>query len=171
MNLLNAIKIGASGLTAERTRLNVASMNLANANVTRTIDGGPYVPRSVVFTSTPVNDDSEGLSASTSQVGLAGSAGLGAGPKKLSFEDSLKNVEARLHEVKVTEVKEDKFPFKEVYDPAHPDADERGIVRLPNVNVMEQMVDIMSASRAYEAGVTSINTAKTMAMKALEIGR
>ncbi len=165
MNLLNAIKIGASGLTAERTRLNVASMNLANANVTRTIDGGPYIPRSVVFTSMPVEEGSEDFSGNTSQTGS------GSAARHMSFDESLKNVEARLHEVKVTEVKDDRFPFKEVYDPAHPDADERGIVKLPNVNVMEQMVDIMSASRAYEAGVTSINTAKTMALKALDIGR
>lgn len=152
MNLFTAIKISAYGLSAERTRLNVASMNLANANVTKTIDGGPYRPRSVIFASVPYDE--------------AGPDGDGG-----SFATRLSQNINALEAVKVTKIVEDKNPFKEVYDPNNPDADERGMVKLPNVNVMEQMVDIMSASRAYEANVTAINTAKSMALKTLEIGK
>ncbi len=147
MNLLNAIDISASGLSAERTRLNIASMNLANAHVTRTLDGGPYRAKSVIFTSVPYRD---------------GNAVDGPFDKTLA---------TALREVRVSEIVDDPEPFKEVYDPANPDADKRGMVKLPNVNVMEQMVDIMTASRAYEAGVTAIDTAKAMTMKALEIAK
>jgi len=145
MNLLTSIHISSSGLKAERTRLNVASMNLANVHVTRTIDGGPYRARSVVFESTPLEDD------------------FGA-----HLSEAMKN---DLQVVKVVDIVEDPGPFKEVFDPSHPDADERGIVKLPNVNVMEQMMDLMTAARAYEAGVTAMDTAKDMVLKALEIAR
>ncbi len=147
MNLLTAIDISATGLSAERTRLNIASMNLANAHVTRTLDGGPYRAKSVVFTSVPYKVQ-----------------GAGDNP----FDKALSGA---LQGVRVSEIVDDPEPFKEVYDPSHPDADERGMVKLPNVNVMEQMVDIMTASRAYEAGVTAIDTAKAMTMKALEIAK
>lgn len=152
MNLFTAIKISAYGLSAERTRLNVASMNLANANVTKTIDGGPYRPRSVIFSAVPYDE--------------AGPEGSGG-----SFEARLSQGLDSLQAVKVAKIVEDKDPFKEVYDPNNPDADKQGMVKLPNVNVMEQMVDIMTASRAYEANVTAINTAKSMALKTLEIGK
>jgi flagellar basal-body rod protein FlgC len=152
MNLFTAIKISAYGLSAERTRLNVASMNLANANVTKTIDGGPYRPRSVIFSAVPYEE--------------AGPDGGGS-----SFETRLSQGLDSLQVVKVSKIVEDKDPFKEVYDPNNPDADKQGMVKLPNVNVMEQMVDIMTASRAYEANVTAINTAKSMALKTLEIGK
>ncbi len=152
MNLFTAIKISAYGLSAERTRLNVASMNLANANVTKTIDGGPYRPRSVVFSAVPYSEIDPG----------EGKAPSMAGPSRGG--DALQAVE-------VTGIVEDKNPFKEVYDPNNPDADSQGMVKLPNVNVMEQMVDIMTASRAYEANVTAINTAKSMALKTLDIGK
>lgn len=159
MSILTAIKIGAQGMSAERTRLNIASMNLANAQVTRTVDGGPYVPRSVIFEAIPYEAEDKR--------GNKGSSGI----SNISFDDALQQANVKLETVRVKEVKEDKFPFKEVYDPSHPDADENGIVRLPNVNVMEQMVDVMNASRAYEANVTAINTAKSMAMKAMELGK
>ncbi len=145
MNLLTSIHISSAGLKAERARLNVASMNLANAHVTRTIDGGPYRARSVIFASTPLEEDFGQL-----------------------LSEELKN---DLQIVKVVDIVEDAGPFKEVFDPSHPDADERGIVKLPNVNVMEQMMDLMTAARAYEAGVAAMDTAKAMALKALEIAR
>jgi len=160
MSIFTAIQMGAQGMSAERTRLNIASMNLANAQVTRTVDGGPYVPRSVVFEAVPYNPEESGVNTGMSPLV----------PVK-SFDNALQKASARLETVRVKEVVEDKFPFKEVYDPSHPDADENGIVRLPNVNVMEQMVDVMNASRAYEANVTAINTAKSMAMKAMELGK
>ncbi len=147
MNLLTAMEISATGLSAERVRLNVASMNLANAHVTRTLEGGPYRAKSVVFSAVPYRQE---------------------GKIEAPFDELL---QGKLQGVQVREIVDDPEPFKEVYDPSHPDADERGIVRLPNVNVMEQMVDIMTAARAYEAGVTAMNTAKSMALKALEIAR
>lgn len=145
MDVFTAMQISGSGLKAERARLNIAAMNLANANTTRTMEGGPYRAKSVVFAARP----------------LEGTA----------FQDALDSSTARLRKVEVVEVAEDKAPFKEVYDPGHPDADEQGIVRLPNVNVAEQMVDMMSARRAYEANVTALESVKNMALKALDIGR
>ncbi|HID98076.1 MAG TPA: flagellar basal body rod protein FlgC [Thermodesulfobacteriaceae bacterium] len=152
MSLLTAIRISGTGLSAERIRLNVASMNIANAEVTKTLDGGPYRARSVIFTSEPLDD--------------AGT--LPGWTDNIPFQSELEEV---LRGVAVTEIVEDPDAFKEIYDPAHPDADERGIVLMPNVNVMEQMVDMMTASRAYEANITAIQTAKAMAMKALDIAR
>ncbi len=146
MNLFTAFKISAKGLMAERTRLNVASMNLANAHVTRTLDGGPYRAKSVVFRAIPVSKKDFDIDK--------------------GFESELLNA---LKEVQVAEVVDDKTPFIERFDPTHPDADENGIVRLPNVNVMEQMVDLMEAQRAYEANLSALDTAKSMAVKALEL--
>jgi len=155
VNILTAIQISATGLSAERTRLNIASMNLANAQVTRTLDGGPYRARSVVFSTVPYAESAP----------PSGTVPLHPFAEKLARES------LHLETVRVSGIVEDPGPFPEVHDPAHPDADENGVVRMPNVNVMEQMVDIMTAARAYEANVTAINTAKSMALKALEIGR
>lgn len=157
MDLLTAIEISARGLSAERTRVNVASMNIANAHVTRTIDGGPYRAKSVVFEAVPLKDGRAPRGAN---------AHLGQDFDTV-LNEALKGVEV----VKVARIVDNPDPFKEVYDPTHPDADKDGMVRLPNVNVVEEMVDLMNAQRAYEAGVTAMNTAKQMAMKALEIGR
>ncbi len=143
MDILTAMNISGSGLKAERARLNVASMNLANANTTRTIEGGPYKAKSVVF---------------------------GAGPVA-SFRETMDSVSAKLRKVEVVEVVEDNKEFKAVYDPSHPDADENGMVLFPNVDVNEQMVDIIGARRAYEANVTALDAIKSMALKALEISR
>ncbi|HCC53962.1 MAG TPA: flagellar basal body rod protein FlgC [Desulfobulbaceae bacterium] len=145
MDTLTAMQISGSALTAERARLNIAAMNLANANTTRTMEGGPYKAKSVVFGAKPL----EGT----------------------NFQDTLNSTTKRLRKVEVVQVSEDKAPFKEVYDPSHPDADANGVVRFPNVNVAEQMVDIMSARRSYEANVTAFDSVKNMALKALEIGR
>lgn len=144
MDILTAMKISGSALKAERTRINISAMNIANANTTRTIEGGPYRAKSVIFKAQPLESD---------------------------FRDTLNAVSEKLRQVEVVEVVEDKAPFKEVYDPSHPDADENGIVKLPNVNVVEQMVDIMSARRAYEANVTALDAVKSMALKALDISR
>ncbi len=145
MDVLTAMQISSSALKAERTRLNISAMNLANANTTRTMEGGPYRAKSVVFAARPL----EGV----------------------NFQDALNATSERLRKVEVVKVVEDKAPFREVYDPTHPDADEEGIVRFPNVNVAEQMVDMMSARRSYEANVTALESAKNMALKALDIGR
>ncbi|MBU0729251.1 MAG: flagellar basal body rod protein FlgC [Proteobacteria bacterium] len=144
MDFITAMKISGSALKAERTRINIAAMNLANVNTTRTLEGGPYKAKSVVFGSKPLEN---------------------------SFQEKLNSAAASLREVEVSAIVEDDAPFKEVYDPSHPDADENGTVRLPNVNATEQMVDIMEAKRAYEANVAALDAIKNMAMKALEIGR
>jgi flagellar basal-body rod protein FlgC len=146
MAFLDAINISASGLTAEKLRMDVISRNIANVNTTRTADGTPYRRQVVVF-----QEDNKSMSFSD-YLNAASKNILGSG-------------------VKVTGITEDKTPFKSVYDPGHPDADEQGYVKMPNVEVMTEMVNMISASRAYEANVTAINSTKSMAMKALEIGR
>lgn len=146
MGFLNSISISASGLTAEKLRMDVISKNIANANTTRTANGTPYRRQVVVFEgadrnvpfSQYLNDASKGM--------------IGGG-------------------VKVRSITEDQSPFKLVYEPGHPDADEKGYVKMPNVDVMTEMVNMITASRAYEANVTALNTTKSIAMKALEIGR
>lgn len=143
MDILTAMNISGSGLKAERARLNVASMNLANANTTRTIEGGPYKAKSVVFGARPVT----------------------------SFRQTMDSVSDKLRKVEVVEVVEDDKEFKAVYDPSHPDADENGMVLFPNVDVNEQMVDIIGARRAYEANVTALEAIKSMALKAMDISR
>ena len=143
MDILTALKISGSGLKAERARLNVTAMNLANANTTRTMEGGPYKAKSVVFEAKPLDP----------------------------FRQALNTSEDKLRKVEVVEVVEDDKEFKSVYDPSHPDADENGIVLFPNVDVPEQMVDMISARRAYEANVTAIDAVKSMALKALDISR
>ena len=144
MDILTAMKISGSALQAERTRMNISSMNLANANTTRTMEGGPYKAKSVVFKATPLEE---------------------------SFQAKLDSVQDKLRKVEVVEVVEDKAPFKEVFDPSHPDADENGIVTYPNVNVTEQMIDIMNARRSYEANVTALEAVKSMALRALDISK
>ena len=143
MDLLNILQISASGLTAERTRLQTVSSNIANAQTTRTEEGGPYKRRLPVFRSDPV---------STSP-----------------FGDML---DRKLQAPKVVDVVLDDRPTEKIYNPGHPDADpETGMVEMPNVNIVEEMVDMISASRAYESNVTAISATKNMALKALEIGR
>ncbi len=150
MDLFTAMNISARGMRAERVRLNVAAMNVANAHVTRTLEGGPYRAKSVVFEEEPL--------AARARDGRAAT----------SFDDRLRSA---LSSVKVSRIVEDKEPFMEVFDPTHPDADENGVVKLPNVNIMEQMVDVMAATRAYEANVTLMESAKSMALKTLELAR
>ncbi len=143
MDLFSAMKISSSGMKAQRLRLEVVSSNLANINTTRTPEGGPYKRKSVVFEASPVQKGS-------------------------AFSNTL---DSAIQGVKVTEVKEDKSPPRMVYNPSHPDADERGYVAMPNVNMMEEMLDMLNASRSYEANAMAVNTAKSMAQKALEMGR
>jgi flagellar basal-body rod protein FlgC len=146
MGFFNSINISASGLTAEKLRMDVISRNIANANTTKTASGTPYRRQVVLF------------QESEKQI-----------PFSQHLSDASKNIVT--NGVKVTGIVEDKSPFKMVYEPGHPDADESGYVKMPNVDIMTEMVNMISASRAYEANVTTINTTKSMAMKALEIGR
>jgi flagellar basal-body rod protein FlgC len=145
MDLDAAFMISASGLDAQKERLNVISSNLANVDSTRTPEGGPYRRRDVVFSSVPA-----GHSFGDTFSSLASSSEMG---------------------VEVSDVISDTRPFKQVYNPQHPDADASGYVLYPNVNPMEEMVNMISASRSYEANVTAFNATKNMALKALEIGK
>ncbi len=142
MNLLSILQVSASGLTAERTRLQTVSSNIANANTTRTEEGGPYLRKMPVYQAAPAQE---------------------------SFGDLMAD---KRRKPVVVDVVEDQRPPEQVYDPGHPDADpETGLVLMPNVNVVEEMVDMMSASRSYESNVTAISATKNMLLKALEIGR
>ncbi|ABL01017.1 flagellar basal body rod protein FlgC [Pelobacter propionicus] len=145
MDFFSAMNVSASALSAERTRMNLISSNLANANATRTPEGGPYKRKDAVFAATPV----EGRFARA----LDGAA----------------NREIR--QVEVQQVVEDQSPPRIQYDPSHPDANPQGYVAMPNVNVIEEMADMIGASRTYEANVTAVQTAKSMALKALEISK
>ncbi|MBI5849221.1 MAG: flagellar basal body rod protein FlgC [Nitrospirae bacterium] len=137
MDSLGIFKVSASGLQAQRTRMNLIASNMANAHTTRTENGGPYRRKEAIFSSEPVE------------------AAAGEG----------------LEGVKVSDVVEDQTPPQMTYDPGHPDADKDGYVAYPNVSVIEEMANMMMASRAYEANVAAFNISKTMIMKSFEIGR
>ncbi len=139
--VFSAMEVAASGLSAERSRMNVVAGNLANARTTRTAEGGPYRRLDPVFEAKPI------------------------APR--SFDPILRKVET----VEMTEVRPDTTPGQLVYEPGHPDANGDGYVEYPNVNVVTEMVNMMTASRAYEAGVTSIESLKAMARAALRIGK
>jgi flagellar basal-body rod protein FlgC len=144
MDFFSALDISSSAMSAERTRMNLISSNLANANSTRSAEGGPYKRKDAVFTATP----------------LAG-----------TFTNAMNQAHRRLSRVDVTGVVEDSSSPRMQYDPTHPDADIKGYVALPNVNVIEEMADMISATRTYEANVTAAQATKSMAMKTLELGR
>lgn len=133
MDLFTAMDISASGMTAQRTRMNVISSNIANAHTTRTDQGGPYQRRDVIF-------------------------------RENSFEN-------QLSAVTVEGIVNDPTPGKKVYDPSSPDADPEGYVTNPNVNLMEEMVNMIGATQAFEANTTAVKAQKDMALKALQIGR
>jgi len=142
MDIFTTFQISGSALKANRIRLNTISSNLANVETTSTPEGGPYKKKSVYFESKP-----------------------------LSFKDQLdSNLQNGAQGVEVTKIIEDQEPPQKVYNPSHPDANEDGYVELPNISVLKEMVDMMSATRAYQANVTTIKSAKRMALKALEIG-
>jgi flagellar basal-body rod protein FlgC len=128
--------------------MDVISNNIANVNTTRTVEGGPYARQRVIFE--PRGDKSASLFPS-----------VFAGTKQANLFQG----------VKVTGIVNDPTPPRMMYDPGHPDADKDGYVAMPNVNIVKEMVDMISATRSYEANVTSINSAKTMAAKALDIGK
>lgn len=147
MGILRSIQISGSALLAQRVRMDVIANNVANMNTTRGLDGGPYRHQSVRF-----QEDQAAASPFRSILGRATDAGRGGG-------------------VRVSEIVEDNTPPRKVHDPQHPDADENGDVLMPNVDMVSEMTDIVGARRAYEASVTVLNATKSMALKALEIGR
>jgi flagellar basal-body rod protein FlgC len=151
MGLFDAIDVAGSGLAAERLRMDVVAGNLANAQTTQGADGQPYRRREVVLQEAQGGGQSFG-SMLTSAVAGASSA-------------------APVNGVQVSGIAEDPTPPRRVYDPGHPDADAQGYVSLPNVNPVTEMVDLIGASRSYEANVTAMQTAKTLFTKTLELLR
>lgn len=144
MSFEKILRIGFSGLNANRAWMTTVASNLANINTTRTDDGQPYRRRTVIFESSPVEEN---------------------------FSAVLRRQEESLEKVKVADIVPDGRDFKEVYDPSHPDADQKGMVKYPNINPVEEMANLLEASRAYEANLTVIDTAKQMVLRALELGK
>ncbi len=150
MGMFDALNVSATGLTAERLRMDVTAENLANAQTTRGADGQPYRRKEVVLAEV----ESGGFG---SQLAKAIGAGSASGSQPGGVE--------------VAAISQDQTPGKLVYDPGHPDADDEGYVRMPNVDTVAEMVDLISASRAYEANVTAMNAAKQMFSKTLDLLR
>jgi flagellar basal-body rod protein FlgC len=142
MRVFSSMETSASGLTAERLRLDLIASNLANAESTRTESGGPYRRKVAIFAPREA---------------------------RYSFRDILRSTTQASGGVQVIGIENDQSPFKRVYMPGHPEADRDGYVTMPNVDVVTEMVDMMAATRAYEANVTAIEAAKNMAQRALEL--
>lgn len=140
-SLVNAINASASALNAERTRIEVAVSNMANAESTRSADGTPYRRRDVILTA----DSGNGFDAALGQASVTG--------------------------VKVAGIVEDQTPFRKRYEPSHPDADAEGFVSLPNIDTPQEMVDMLGAARAYQANLAAISVIREMVNKALELGK
>lgn len=149
MAFLSSFDISASALSAQRIRMDIAAENIANIDSTRTEGGGAYRRKDVLFESFGARSFKEALRNASMGKGFAG----------------------RNAGVRVAGIIEDDREMKQVYNPGHPDADENGFVTLPNVDLLKETVDSMSATRSYEANVTALNAMKLMAQKALEIGK
>ena len=143
MDLDSAIQISASGMKANRTWINVISSNLANVNTSRTAEGVPYSRKTVIYETVPSE-------------GFAGELG--------------EAMNEETDKVEVADIVPDGRDFREVYDPGHPDANAQGIVRLPNINPVEEMANLVNASRSYEANLAAIQTTRQLALKSMDIG-
>lgn len=141
MSFFTSLRVNGSALAAERLRVDLASANLANANSTRTAEGGPYRRRDPILQAVP----------------LSGSFGS--------------EIERAVRMVNVRRIVIDQRPPREVFNPSHPDADGQGIVRLPNVQILEETVNLMNASRAYEANLVAISISREMAERAMRMGK
>lgn len=148
MGFFSAMNSSASGMTAQRLRMDTIAENIANANTTRTKTGGPYKRKTVVF---------------EAKEGTTPFAQVLSEKSKVFNQNNGGGVE-------VTAILEDNSGFDRVYEPGHPDADKDGYVLKPKINTVEEMVNMMSATRAYEANVTALNASKSMALKAIDIG-
>ena len=144
MDFLKSMEISAAGLACERSRLDIASANLANAHSTRTAEGGAYRKRTPVIEAVPIPFDT-----------ILDQQALGG---------------MQLHSVRIADVSKSKGQLEKEYNPSHPDADANGYVEQPDVTVVEEMVNMMQACRAYEANVTAMNTAKGLLLRTFEIG-
>jgi len=165
----NSLDISATGLYAQRLQMDAISSNIANVNTTRDENGNvnPYVRKQVTF-SAMYNEARKGPVMPSQYASPQYDSATGTMTMKgyVSFDSPLIS-----DGVSVSEITDDKNPYKTVYDPSHPDADEDGFVKMPNVNVVNEMVDMMVASRAYEANIASIEAAKSMINNALKIGQ
>lgn len=141
MGLNRALEISLSGVEAERIAMELIASNLANINTTRTVGGGPYRRRIPVFSEKTT----------------------------LSFDQYLTRAEGKISGVKISEVVDDGTPFPQIYKPGHPDADARGFVQLPNVDMATEMVDLTETSRLYEANITAFNATKKMLTDSLSM--
>lgn len=144
MRIFKAFEISTSGLTAEKLKLDTISSNIANSGTTRTEDGGAYKRKIAVF-----------------KENLHKEIDINSGKRSLVTKG------VKVHSV----IEDEETPMKMIYDPSHPDANDEGYVEMPNVNILNEMVDMIAATRAYEANVTALNASKAMFLKALEIGK
>ncbi len=143
MSLLTVLGISSAGMDVQNARMEVSAQNLTNANSTRTPEGGPYQRKEAIITSTPVPFD-----------------------EALGVQIDKKNIQ----EAKISSIVNSNRPPKLIFDPQHPDADDKGFVATPDINVTQEMVDVMSASKAYESNVTVFNTTKQMLLRTLDLG-
>lgn len=145
MDFLTGMRVSASGMTAQRMRMNAISSNIANVNTTQTPEGGPYRRKEVVFS---------------------------AMPQQRNFGEILAGkVDEDIDRVQVVDIRPDRKGPRMKYEPENVDANEDGYVAYPDINVMQEMVDMLQASRGYEANISAMNTSKNMALSAIEIGR
>ena len=161
--LINAIDISARGLSAQRAKMNIVAENMANAETVETPEGGPYKRQRVIISSDDTKVPfSRELSRASTQLTRTNS-------EHMSGKTNLKVESVNVSTVEHKEIVDPKSSFRLVYDPTHPDADAEGFVKMPDVDIVTEMVDMMAASRAYEANTSVIASAKKMAIDALEI--
>ncbi len=145
MDFMTAMRVSSSGMTAQRTRMNTISSNIANVNTTRTPEGGPYRRKDAIFEAIP--------------------------EQKTFGEILIDKGDRNLHRVQVSDIDVDtKAPLLK-YEPDHPDANEDGYVAYPNINLMEEMANMIQSTRSYEANISAFNSSKNMALDAIELGR
>jgi flagellar basal-body rod protein FlgC len=159
--LFAGLNISAQGLTAQRKRMNAIASNMANVETTKTDNGQPYRRKIVTQKACAQQTFSRVLQSSNSMLATTNANHIATGEEGTAQEVIPGGV--------VSKDAEDQSPFKMVYDPSHPDANENGYVQMPNVNIVTEMTDMVTASRAYEANVTAANAAKSIAKDALEI--
>ncbi len=153
MSLMNSLNISASGMTAQRTRMDIIAQNVANVNTTRDENNKPYIRQTVTFVEQGNTNSNFEQMLNAKKTGLGYSPSIGKG-------------------VKISSIVEDHVAaMKKVYDPSHPDADEEGYVTYPNVNTVTEMTNLIDANRSYEANVTAFNATKNMALRGLDIGQ
>ena len=153
MSIMTSLNISASGMTAQRTRMDIIAQNVANVNTTRDENGNPYRRQTVVFEECAAYNRNFESYLTAQKTGLSFNPQVGSG-------------------VKISAIAEDHVTaMKKVYEPGNPDADEDGYVTYPNVNTVTEMTNLIDASRSYEANVTAFNATKNMALKGLELGK